>query len=279
MMPESWVALGGGALLAAAAMIRGLVLLRSGPDRGRWYLPAAGLELGAFAALAVAFVLAALAHGEWSPVDLRQVTLGLALAALGIYLVLVVRPGLPRAQRIAVGGAGLTVDLIVLGLSLFGVFAIRPGGPILLCVQRTLPFYARWVLWLLGAGALIVAGSVALTLMLRLVLLRRSQGFRLLRRMDLYGLLAHTTSLALLALGGSLAVGVWWAWRTEGMLTSGDPREGWAAITWLVAAMGSCAQGLEGRARRWSAGLALVAAAGVIFGLLVVPDLYRLLGI
>jgi hypothetical protein len=56
-------------------------------------------------------------------------------------------------------------------------------------------------------------------------------------------------------------------------LTSGDPREGWVFVAWLVAAMSMLARRLGKRWGRWTAGLAVLAAAIAAFGLLVIVEL------
>jgi hypothetical protein len=199
------------------------------------------------------------------------------LACLGAHLGLTLWLRSVYKGHRSFGEAGLVVDLIALGLILFGVFAVRPGGPPLLCVQRAIPFYVQWTLYWLGAGAVIVSCGAGLPLALRQGLERRGQGLRLPRDSHLRVLLAQATSLALVTLGAGLVVGLWWAWRTVGGMNSGDPREGWMAVTWLVAAATLLAWRLEGRSWRWSAGLSVLAAVAVILGLLAVPDLVRLL--
>lgn len=276
MASEIWLALGAGVFLLVAGMAQGLDLFKSGPHRRRWGLVALVAELGAVVALAVALVMAALAHREWSPTDLRQVSLGLALATLAVHVGMVIWLRLPEG-RSRFGMAGLLVDLIALGLILFGTLTIRPGGPPLLCAQRALPFYLQWILYWLGAGAVVASGSAGLALVLHQELERRRPDLGLPHRSHLCVLLAESTSLALVILGGGLVVGLWWAWRTVGGVTSGDPREGWMAVTWLAAAASFLAWRLEGQSWRWSAGLSMLAAVAVILGLLAVSDLVRLL--
>jgi hypothetical protein len=259
-------------------VIRGIILFKASPGQGRWNLLLVVLEAGAVAALVACLVLAAKAHGEWSPADLMQVSLGLALVVLGFHLELALFPRLPYPRRNRIAETGLFVDLVVLGLILAGVFAIRPGGSLLLCVQRTAAFYSQWVLYLLGAGVLIVGGCTGLTVALYWMLARRKPDLPQSQPTALHGLMSQSVLLALLLLGSGLVVSIWWAWWTVGRLSGGDPRDAWMGIAWLVAASSWLAWRLEDGAGRWSAGLAVLAAAAAVFGLLAVPDLYRLLG-
>ena len=279
MTLETWVALGAGVLLTAAGVAQGSVLLKVGPRPGRRDQLAAGARLGGAAILTVAVILAAIAHGEWSPSDPRQVALDLTLAALVIHLVL--------GWQLGVGSAGPVVDVVALILVVVGAIAVWPGGPLLTCAQRAVPFWAQWALFLLGSGGVIVAGSAGLMEMIQAWMARRGRHLRLPRQADTHTLLRQATSLALVALGSGLAVSVWWAWQTAGLLTDGDPRAGWIAATWLAAAMSELAWWLDrrspvsdqgDRAGQWAAGLAIAAAVVAILGLLAVVDLRHLLG-
>jgi hypothetical protein len=268
MTLEVWLALGAAGLLAVAALVQGVAFWRGWASGN---LVAAGVRVAAAVALAVALVLAAGAHGQWSPIDLRQVVLGLALAALLVQLVL--------AWRIRSPGVSLVVDLVALSLILVGTLAVGPGGPPLNCIQRAVPFQVQWVLLIVGAAAALVAGSTGLALALYLWLSRRRGLFPFVRRSDLYVSLKEATRLALVTLWGGLAVGAWWAWQALGALSSGDAREGWMAIACLVAAASLLAWRLERRAARWAAVLAVAAAAAALFGLLAVNDLRMLWGL
>jgi ABC-type transport system involved in cytochrome c biogenesis permease subunit len=266
-------------LLVAALVVQGFLLFRPTPDPGRWRWLAGGLELAAILVLGVALALAVRTHGEWSPHDLMQVALGLALATLAIHWLLVIRHRSRQAPGSGSEGIGLIVDLIVLGTILFTAFAIRAGGGPLLCAQRAVPYSVQWALYLVGAGAVLVAGSAGVVRVLRLPLIQRVPGLRQPRHADLIPQLAEATWWALVVLGLGLVVGVWWAGCTVGRLTSGDPREGWMVITWLAAASSLLARRFDEKAGQWSAALAVVAAVLLIIGLLALPDLYRLLGL
>jgi hypothetical protein len=259
-------------------VFRGITLFKARQGQGRWNLLLVGLEVGAVAALVASLVLAAKAHGEWSPADLLQVTLGLALVVLGFHLELVFFPRLPYPRLHRIGETGLFVDLVVLGLVLAAVFAVQPGGALLLCVQRMAMFYSQWILHLLGVGALVVGGCTGLTLALYRMLALRRPDLPLPQSTTVSGLMGQSTLLALLLLGSGLVVSIWWAWLTIGRLTGGDPRDVWMGIAWLVAASSWLAWKLEQEAGRWTAGLTVLAAATAVFGLLAMPDLYRLLG-
>jgi hypothetical protein len=279
MRIDSWLALSAAVLLLAAGVTRGIRLFKAEPGRGRWNLLLISLESGSAMALIAALVLAASAHGEWSPADLVQVTLGLALAVMGFHLELVLFPRLPYPRRNRIAEVGLFVDVVVLGLILTGVFVIEPGGPLLLCVERTALFYLQWVLRILGAGAVIVGGCTGLTLIFGWLPVQRKRSLRLPRRAVLHELLTQSQLLALLFLGSGLAVGIWWAWTTFGRPSNGDPRDVWMGITWLATVSSWLSWKLAEGAERWPAGLTVLAAAAAIFGLLAVPDLYRLLGL
>ncbi len=279
MVTEIWVALAAGTLLATASVVQGFLLFRPTPSPGRWRLLVGGLELAAILVLGAALVLAVQTHGEWSPNDLMQVALGLALATLTIHWLLAIRHRLRPEPGTGSEGTGLIVDLIVLGTILFTAFAIRAGGRPLLCIQRAVPYSVQWALYLMGAGAVLVAGSAGVARTLRLSLIRRAPGLWQAGHAHLHPQLAEATSWALVVLGLGLVVGVWWAGRTLGRLTSGDPREGWMVISWLAVASSLLARRIDGRAGRWSAALAVVAAVLLIFGLLALPDLHRLLGL
>jgi hypothetical protein len=267
MTVEIWGVVAGSLLVvAAAASVLGRFRARQ-----RWELMAGVARLLAACAVAAVLTITILARGEWSPLELQQVTLALIVAMLLVHAIL--------AWRLGITGAGPVVDLVALALILVGAFWLQPGAMPLSCFQRAFPVQVQWGLSLLGAGSLLIAGSAGLMLALRWVLRRVREHVTLPIRKDQYRLLAHATFLALVSLGSGLTVGVWWAWQTVGMLTSGDLREAWLLIAWLVAAMSLLAWQLEERGGRWAAVLAVVAAAIVLFGLLVLPDLQYLVGI
>jgi hypothetical protein len=250
---------GAAAILSALAAI-GAGLVLAGRGRG-WPWAAVGARLGGVATLAVALVLAAGLHGEPSPLDLRQVVLALALAAAACHLALAWLSGIPAGSPAADGA--------VIALVLVDLWIVRSGGPRLDCLQRTAPYWAQWSLLALGSGSSLVAGGAALT--------RAVSPRRWATRAGQDRLLVHGTVLTLLALGAGLAVGLWWAWRSMGTLSGGDPRPSWMAATWFLAAASGVAWQLEKHAARWAAFLALLAVATVLVGLLVLPDLQQLI--
>lgn len=266
MMPEIWVGVAAG-LLGLAAVAGGLVAFKVAR---RWEPIVIGARAAGLAVLAVALGLVVIGQGEWTPFDLRQMVLGLVVAMLLIHMGL--------AWRLRIGSAGPAVDVVALVLILIVLVAIQTGAPLLRCVQRAFPFQAQWVLYVLGGGAVLVAGSAGLVLALRKATVRRGREPYLPSPASLYDLLTQAIYLALVALGGGLTVSVWWAWRAVGAWPGGDPRETWMAITWLLAAMSLLAWRLEGRRGRWVVGLAEMAAASVLFGLLILADLQRILG-
>ena len=267
MMSEFWAILA--ALLAGlAGLASGLAIVRL---RGPWTGVAVVARSLSAVSLVVALILAVAAGGKWSPFDLQQVTLALVLAMLIVHLAL--------AWRLGLGDAGLAVDLLALVLLLAKILIIQPGAPLLDCAQRAVPFQVQWVLFLLGAGAILVAGCAALMLALRLALSGQWPDLDLASRSGFLDLLTQATFLALVALGSGLVVSAWWAWWAVGTLSSGDPREGWMAMAWLVAAMSLSAWQLEDRRGRWAAVWAVTASAIVLLGLLVVLDLQQVMGI
>ena len=260
MMPEIWVAVAA-AFLGMAAVAGGLSMLAV---RGLWDAVAIGARVAALAALVVALIAAAMAQGQWTAADPRQAMLSLVAAMVAVHLLL--------AWRLA-ASAGPMIDIVALVLSLVSVFAIRAGAPSSICVQQAFLLQAHWVLCSLGGGSVLVAGCAALMLAFRKGLAWRGKDLQLPGWIPLYGLLTQATMLALVALGGGLIIGVWWVWGTSGTMVGGNAREVWMAVAWLTAAMSVLAWQLEGHRSRWVAGLALVAAAAVLVGLLFPADL------
>jgi hypothetical protein len=266
MMPEIWSSLAA-LLLVMAAAARGLALVREGKW---WDRIATGARAAAVLALVLALVRLVATRGGWSPFDVGQVALCLALATLVVHLAL--------QWRLKVDAAAPVVDLVAFGLVLVGVGYTLPGGSVLTCAQRTAPFHIQWVLFLLGAGGLTVAGSAGAMLALRTVLTRSGRGLEP-RWIDLQVFLKQASALALVTLGGGLAVSSWWAWQTVGSLTTGVSAEGWLAAASLVAAMSLLVRRVGRRWGRWAAGLAMVAAAVAIIGLMAATDLGRTPGV
>jgi hypothetical protein len=266
MAAEIW-GLGAVFLLGVAAVAGGLALFNA---RRQLKLVAVGARAVGTAFVVAALGLAVVAQGEWSPFDSQQVVMGLVLAMLAIQMVL--------TWRLRSGSGGPVADVMAAALILAGTFLLRPDAPPLTCAQQAVAFRAQWALFLLGAGCVLAAGSAGLMLALRRGLARQGKSFGQPTPGDLYNLLTQGIFLALVFLGGGLALGVWWAWQTMGTLTGGDWRELWMAAIWLVAAMSQLAWQLEGQRGRWAAGLALTAASGVIFGLVFLPQMQSLLG-
>lgn len=267
-MTEMWLALVAGFLLAAAGVARGLTLLR-GP--GWWGLITTIARLAAAALLLGAAVSAAIGHGEWSPLNLRQVALDLSFVVLGIHLVLAWRQG--------VDGAGPVVDVVLLLLLLVGVFVVPSGASPLACAQRTVAAYASWVLLLLGGGGVLVAASSGGLVVLRALQDGRGWELGLPSDVELQAFLRQATGLALIGLGSGLTISVWWAWHTAGSLAGGHLRPIWMAGVWLVVGLSWLSWQLERRAGRWAVVWAIAAAALMLVGLLAVLDPQHLLEI
>ena len=269
MATELWLAPGAGVLLVLSVAVQSLALSK-GPDRIPWTAVATVARVGAALLLVTALVTSGIAAGEWLPFDGARVAMGLALATLVIDLLLV--------WRLGADGGGPVLDLIVIALLLLGVTAFHPSGAPLTFAQRAIPFRIEWLLLLSGAGAALVAGSSGLMLALHAVLERLRRGARARDRGRVHVFLKQSTLLSLVLLGAGLTLGVWWAWRTGALLIGLDPRSGWLAVTWLVAATSLLAWQLGRRASRWAAALAVLAGATALFGLLVAPGLVRVLG-
>ncbi len=274
MAPEIWGVVA--AFLFGAAAVAGALGL-FGP-RGPWEPVTTGARLAGLVAVAVALISTVAAQGEWSPFEPWQAVLSLILAMSGVHLLL--------AWRLGLGSAGPVVDLVALVLLLvaypstpWALVARESATSLLTCTQLTFPLKVQWALFFLGGGSLLGAGSAGLMLALCQVLRGRAPGLKLPPRTGLYDLLIQSTFLALVAVGGGLTVGAWWAWQTVGALTTGDPRETWMALVWLLAAMSLSAWQLERHRGRWAAGLAGVAAATLLFGLLLLVELQALFGI
>jgi hypothetical protein len=265
---ELWLALGAGVLLVLSAAVQALALSK-GPDRIPWTAVATVARVGAALLLVAALVTSGIAAGEWLPFDGARVALSLALTTLVIDLLL--------AWRLGVDGGGLVLDLIGIALILLAATAFHPSGAPLTYAQRIIPFRIEWLLLLLGAGAALVAGSSGLMLAFLAVLERLRWGARARDRAKVHVFLKQSTLLSLVLLGAGLTLGVWWAWRTGALLIGLDPRSGWLAVTWLVAAASLLAWQLGRRASRWATALAVLAGAIVLFGLLVAPELVRVL--
>jgi len=273
MSPEAWALAVAASLLATASVV-GVLALAAGPvGARRWWWPGLGLVAAAATSLIVALALAVAARQEWSPFDLKQMTIALAAATLVIYLVLAV--GL-RA------GGGLLVSLVglaVLALTLFGWLAIRPGGSTSAVVQRGLAVQIQWGCFILGSGGAVVAGCTGLALAARAGLIGRGRELAWPRRAELHQLLSRAVGFAAVVVGAGLAVGAWWAWQATGLLGTGDPRTAWLAATWLVMLMAVWTYRLGERSGRWAASLSIVAAALVVTGLLAASDLRLILGL
>jgi hypothetical protein len=260
-MPEIWAAIAA-ALLGLATLAGGLAIFAV---RGRWEAVAIGARGLALVALIAALIAAPTVHGRWTAADPRQAMLSLVAAMLAVHLVL--------AWRLDAGSAGPVVDIVALALSLVSAFAIHPASSESICLHLPPVVQGQWVLFSLGGGSVLVAGCAGLMLALRRGLSWRGPDLHLPGRLPLVGLLTQAAWLSVVALGGGLVAGVWWSWQTSGRLPSGDARQVWMAVAWLVSAMSLIAWQADSRTSRWAAGLALVAAAAVLVGLLVPADL------
>jgi hypothetical protein len=144
------------------------------------------------------------------------------------------------------------------------------------CAQQSPLLRVQWALFLFGAAAAVLAACAAVLLLAREALARRGRALPVGAE-DLAAFIILAGRLALLALGGGLTVGAWWAWQTTGGLASGGPRQAWIGAALLLTAASLLGWRLEKHAMRWAAALAVLAGAAALFGLLAVPGLQRLL--
>lgn len=256
-MTELWSALAL-FLLLVAIMARGLMLLNVA---GRWSQVITGVRVSALLALGATILLSVSARGWGSPLDPRQLALALAWTTSAVYVVLF--------WRFRVDAAAPVVDLVAAALVLTAMLLGQSGGPVGTHARYAATFCVHWALLLLGAGGVLVAGSAGLMLALRTALAGRLPDLAWPRRSASHLLLKHATAFALVALGAGLAVSTWWAWRTLGTFALGDTLQGWVAITWLLMAMSLLARRTRKQWGSWTAGLAMVASAVVLFGLVI----------
>ena len=255
-MPEIWVVIAA-VFLALAAVAGSLAMSRV---RGRWDAAAIGARAAALAFLIVALVASAIVQGQWMAMAPVQAMLSLIVAMLTVHLVL--------AWRLGAGSVGPVVDIVALALSLSIVIAFEGSDLGLACVPQSPLLQAYWVLFSLGGGSVLVAGSAGLMIAVRKLLVWRGMAPRLRRPVLVYDLLAQAMILGVVALGSGLVISASWAWWTSGLLGDGSPRQVWMAIAWLITATSLLAWQLDGRRVRWAAGLALAASAAVLAGML-----------
>jgi hypothetical protein len=144
------------------------------------------------------------------------------------------------------------------------------------CAQQMPLLRVQWALFLFGAAAAVLAACAAILLVAQQTLARRGRGLPV-GSDDLVASTILACRLALLAVGGGLTVGAWWAWQTSGGLAGSDPRQGWMAAALLLTAASLLGWRLEKHAVQWVAVLAVLAGAAALFGLLAAPGLQRLL--
>ncbi|MCL7451978.1 MAG: hypothetical protein M8467_02905 [Anaerolineae bacterium] len=254
-------------LLLALAIASGTVALIV--VHRHWRLVVLGARLGALGLLLAALVVSVVTQDQWSPFDLHQLSISIAIASLAAGLVLFRAWDLPVPDPV--------LDLTVLAIVLVRLSVIRPGGPVLSCAQRDILFGAQWALFVLGAAGSIVAAATALGWVARSV--PRLRALHWAAPGDLFRPLHAAVLVTLLSVGAGLLLGIVWAWRTYGTLAGGDPRQGWMASIWLWAAMSLVSWQLDRGNRWWASIFAGIAGAAVLFGLLAILDLQRLWGL
>ncbi len=270
MTPETWLALAAVLVLALAAVGRLLGWFRLGLGPHRWDLVTAGLRGGAALVLAAALALDFVGRAPWSALGAGQVALSVALAATIVALLFTWRAG--------IDAGGPVLDLMALGLVLLGVALARPAAGALTCTQSAIAYQIRRALFLVGGGGAIVVAASSVTLAFSALAAARRWDLALPEQAALAGQMGGITALVLSLLGLGLLVGMWWNWQTVGGLIGGDPRAGWMAVTWLIAAMSWLAWRLADRGRFWALIFAVLAAAAGVVGLMAGPQLPHLLG-
>jgi hypothetical protein len=241
--------------LAAGAVASGLGVI---PRDRTWARVLIVVRAIGVVALTVALMGRVVILGQWSPYDQTLSLLGLVLAMLIVHSAL--------AWILKIESTGPLVEVAGLGLLLAGAARVPAGAPPLDCSQRMAPFQIQWALFLLGGGSLLVAGCVALTMVLDKAVQSRGRHLPVAASAELYAFLVQAAGLALVILGSGLAVSLWWAWQTLGTLSSRDPRTEWMVLTWLLTAMSLLAGQLGRHRRRWMVGLAVLAASNTLFG-------------
>lgn len=264
MATSGWLALGAGLLLAAGIMIRLLVVVAR---TARPALSITGIRVAASLLLGVAWVLAARSSGQWTPFDARQATLGLALSILVFVLAL--------GAWLRGSGAGSVTDAFVLVLSIVGV-AVGPGSNQPPLLHPGPADYLQWSVFLAGTGAVTVAGGTGLELALRGVMSRRRPDSRQPPPADLSNLLRQALQLAWLALGSGVLLATWRSWRATWSLEAGTMHESWMAAVWIIVGTSLLSWSLGRRAPQWASGLAVLAAALAVIGMLAVPGLLQI---
>jgi hypothetical protein len=266
MTIELGLVVGAVACLALALLTWGLSLFFA---RTWWHMAATGLRLAAAGLMAAALALWSMSQGGWTPLHAGHVALSLALTTLLVQLVLA------WANRLIAGAP--VIDFVTLLFALAGLFLSGNVAPPLSCIQNAASLYLQWLLFVLGCGGVMVAGCTTLTVLLRRTLDGRSDpGLPAVQ--TLHTVLRQALALAIVAIGGGLVAGMWWAWHALGALSGGIPGEPWLVGIWLVAGMSQLAWQLNRSSSRWALGLALVAGLMVPLGLLVSQDLGLLLG-
>jgi hypothetical protein len=262
-MTEIWLA-GAAVLLGIAALARAFSLFRT---QARWKQIAMWARVAAAPLMLAALIWASDLQALWltlpAPVplhDFRLAAVGLALAALVTYLVLV--------WWLRSDAASPVIDLLVLGLVLAGLFWRRPVGGVPVHAASLVPVLAQRFLFQLGAGGALVAGGAGLTLAARSGTVGRAWALAWAPWIDIHVLLKQATAWALISLGAGLTLSIWWAWRILGRFASDGVQVEWIAVVWLIAGMSMLARRTGNRGLRWTASLAIVAALVVVLGML-----------
>ena len=224
--------------------------------------------------LASALVAGAAATRSLATPDRHQLALGLALAVLAVQAYLNWRAGACFA--------GPASDLSGLVLVLLGA-GILPTGQPQGCAPQPLSAYTQSALYLLGTGGSIVVACAALMFVVRASVGRLDEGSHDQGRIATYTYLQRGSGLSLLILGAGLVYDAWLTSRDVGRFVSGDARQIWMIVAWLMVAASLLAWRQERQSRRraesWAVLLALLAASAAVLGLFVNNELGLAVGL
>jgi hypothetical protein len=171
------------------------------------------------------------------------------------------------------------LEVVVAALTLTVLLSISREEPQAGCMLLRLADHVEGTFLLVGSGALIVVGSSSLMHSLRL-----STGhWEETTSSDLTSWPKEITirglQIAVLAIGGGLVAGGYFAWRTYGQLAAHGPNRLWMATTWLLALMSILSWQPGHRRQLLGTGLTILATISAILGLLVLGTIRHLVGV
>ncbi len=190
----------------------------------------------------------------------------LAFAAVLAPLVIYVLARLNRKEEVLVGANRAVFIGVLMQIIALAVFVLRTRGGV---YHSTIPEVTGRFATHLAASPFILSGilgGIFASLLYLMLYWRRADLERLLPPADvLDGVIYKTIGIAFPLLTLMIAAGAYWANRTWGTYWSWDPKETWAAITWLVYAGYLHMRITRGWRGRRAAYFAIVGFAVVIF--------------